>query len=90
MSKWYNTMGLKLLENDSYVEAKPDHVILLLTMRKILDRSRSFLSKQQYNWLAQPCVEEPEKIPVLKVLPNTADNGQYNRPVFWWYMAGIF
>ncbi|KAJ6611733.1 hypothetical protein B0H10DRAFT_1952856 [Mycena sp. CBHHK59/15] len=31
-TEWYHNMGLKLLVNDSYVEAKPDHVVLLLML----------------------------------------------------------
>jgi hypothetical protein len=48
---WYHDTGMKLLVNDSYVEAEPDHYMLIHTLRKVLEQGRTFITRQQYHWL---------------------------------------
>jgi hypothetical protein len=56
-AEWYHEMGLKLLENDSYEESKPDHHLLSSTLRSIVDRTKNLLPKQQFTWLSVPLNE---------------------------------
>jgi hypothetical protein len=80
-SDWYHSMGMKLLVNDSYVEDEPDHFLQLLTLRKIVHRARTYVTRQQHDWLNQPCVEEPSKVPILKVLPKIHKLPISGRPI---------
>lgn len=80
-STWYEEMAFKLLENDSYVEDQPDHVGLLLTLRKIVEKSKDLVTVQQHRWLAQPCKDELQKVPILKVLPKIHKLPISGRPI---------
>ncbi|KAJ7764134.1 hypothetical protein DFH07DRAFT_770540 [Mycena maculata] len=80
-SKWYESTAYKLLENDSYIEEDEDHVGLLLTLTMIVEKSKNLVTKQQHAWLKDPCITQPRKVPILKVLPKIHKSPISGRPI---------
>lgn len=80
--QWYHEMGLKLLENDSYIVDSPDFPTLSIALLRVIENSRDLLTRQQYAWLKLPCIgEEYWKIPVLKVIPKIHKAVPSGRPI---------